>query len=59
MGQGKFKQLLKMLAGDDASKTNRQIIEDSNNAEVLVVTTLRPNKDKTKMYMDIDAIQMV
>ena len=59
MGQGKFKQLLKMLAGDDASKTNRQIIEDANNAEVLVVTTLRPNKDKTKMYMDIDAIQMV
>jgi hypothetical protein len=57
LGQGKFKKLLKQLAetyGTD--KTNREIMEESQNAEVLVVTTLRANKDKTKMYMDIDAV---
>ena len=57
LGQGKFKKLLKQLAetyGTD--KTNREIMEESQKAEVLVVTTLRANKDKTKMYMDIDAV---
>ena len=57
LGQGKFKKLLKQLAetyGTD--KTNRQIMEESRNAEVLVVTTLRSNKEKTKQYMDIDSI---
>lgn len=57
LGQGKFKKLLKQLAEHyGEGKTNRQIMEESQNAEVLVVTTLRPNKDKTKMYMDIDSI---
>jgi len=60
LGQGKFKKLLQMLATTyGADKTNRQIMEESQGAEVLVVTTLRPNKDKTKMYMDIDAVQVV
>lgn len=57
LGQGKFKKLLKQLAetyGTD--KTNRQIMEEAQNAEVLVVTTLRSNKEKTKQYMDIDSI---
>lgn len=57
LGQGKFKKLLKQLAETyGADKTNRQIMEEAQNAEVLVVTTLRSNKDKTKMYMDIDSI---
>ena len=57
LGQGKFKKLLKQLAetyGTD--KTNREIMAEAQNAEVLVVTTLRSNKDKTKQYMDIDSI---
>lgn len=57
LGQGKFKKLLKQLAETyGADKTNRQLVEESQNAEVLVVTILRLNKDKTKMYMDIDAV---
>lgn len=60
LGQGKFKNLLRELAKHfGEGKTNRQIMEDANKAEVLVVTTLRPNKDKTKMYMDIDSIAVV
>lgn len=57
LGQGKFKKLLKQLAEHyGEGKTNREIMAESQNAEVLVVTTLRANKDKTKMYMDIDSI---
>lgn len=57
LGQGKFKNLLKQLASTmEEGITNRQIMENANNAEVLVVTALRANKDKTKMYMDIDSI---
>jgi hypothetical protein len=58
-GQGKFKKLLGALASHYGTATNRATIEAANKAEVLVVTTLRPNKDKTKMYMDIDAISVV
>lgn len=57
LGQGKFKKLLKQLAehfGTD--KTNREVMEESQGSEVLVVTTLRANKEKTKMYMDIDSL---
>ena len=57
MGQGKFKALLKQLAEHyGEGKTNREIMAEAQNAEVLVVTNLRANKDKTKMYMDIDSI---
>lgn len=57
LGQGKFKKLLQQLSeGMTGVTTNREIMDAAQNAEVLVVTTLRPNKEKTKMYMDIDSI---
>ncbi len=60
LGQGKFKKLLKQLAESyGTDKTNREIMEAAQGSEVLVVTTLRANKEKTKMYMDIDSIAVV
>lgn len=56
-GQGSFKKILRQLAehyGKD--KTNREIMADAQGAEVLVVTNLKNNKDKTKTYMGIDNI---
>jgi hypothetical protein len=59
LGQGKFKKLLKQLSESMTGvTTNREIMDAAQNAEVLVVTTLRPNKEKTKVYMDIDSIVM-
>jgi hypothetical protein len=58
LGQGGFKKLLKQLSEHfGEGKTNREIMAEAQNAEVLVVTTLKANKkDKTKVYMGIDSI---
>ena len=53
LGQGKFKELMKSLAEHFGVKSNRELIADANGAEVLVTTSLRKNKDKTKEYTDI------
>jgi len=59
LGQGKFKEIMKAFAAVHGNKKLTELMEESQNSEVLVVTSQRPNKEKTKMYMDIDTIQLV
>ena len=59
LGQGKFKELMKSLAEHFGAKSNRELIAEGNGAEVLVVTSLRANKDKSKYYTDITAMSVV
>lgn len=58
-GQGDFKEIMKSLAAHYGAKSNRELVEASQNAEVLVVTTQRPNKEKTKKYMKIVALEVL
>jgi hypothetical protein len=59
IGQGKFKELLLQLAGENAQgKKLSQLMEDYQNADVAVVTSKRPNKEKTREFMDITSIQL-
>jgi hypothetical protein len=60
--EGKMKELLKPLAAQFGTSTNRETIEASNGAEVLVVTKLRKddrNKDDVKHYTEIVSWQVV
>lgn len=57
LGQGQFKNLMKPLAAHFGAKSNRELIAESEGTEVLVVTSLRQNKDKTKTYTEI--VEMV
>lgn len=60
--EGKMKELLKPLASQFGTATNRETIEASNGAEVLVVTKLRKddrNKDDIKYYTEIVSWQVV
>lgn len=59
IGQGNFKKLLKSLANHYGLKSNRDLIFDAQNAEVLVVTKQRMNKEKTQTYTDIVELQVV
>lgn len=59
IGQGKFKELLKSLAAHYGAKTTRELLTDAQGSEVLVVTDLRSNKEKTKSYMDIVKLQVI
>jgi hypothetical protein len=59
LGQGNFKKILASLASHYGAKSNRALIEESQNAEVLVVTKVRMNKDKTQSYSDIVELQVV
>lgn len=53
LGQGKFKELLAAAAVKFGAKSNRELMEDINGAEFLVVTGLRDNKKKTQKFTDI------
>ena len=57
--QGKFKELLKALASHYGSKSNRELLADSQGAEVAVVIKHRTSKDKTKTYIDVDTMTVV
>jgi hypothetical protein len=58
MGQGNFKKLLKSLADHFGAMSNRELIAAAQNAECLVVTKVRQNKDKTMSYTDIVELQV-
>jgi len=59
LGQGNFKKILTSLAGHFGAKSNRELIADAQNLEVLVVTKQRMNKDKTQSYTDIVELAVV
>lgn len=59
LGQGNFKKILKSLADHFGAKSNRDLIADVQNAECLVVTKVRTNKDKTQKYTSIVELQVV
>lgn len=56
LGQGKFKLIMASAAEKFGAKSNRDLIADCQGSEVLVVTGLRDNKDKTKKFTDIEAL---
>jgi hypothetical protein len=58
LGQGKFKELLASIKEHFGAKSNGALIAEVQNAEVLVVTTVRQNKEKTQSYTDIIALQV-
>ncbi len=59
IGQGNFKKILASLANHYGAKSNRDLIADAQNAEVLVVTKVRQNKEKTQSYTDIVELQVI
>jgi hypothetical protein len=59
LGQGNFKKILASLAGHFGAKSNRELIQEAQNIEVLVVTKTRMNKDKTQSYTDIVELAVV
>lgn len=59
LGQGNFKKILASLASHYGAKSNRELIADAQNAEVVLVTKVRQNKDKTQSYTDIVELMVV
>ena len=59
LGQGNFKKILKSLADHFGAKSNRDLIAEAQNLEVLVVTKVRQNKDKTQSYTSIVELQVI
>lgn len=59
MGQGGFKEIMKVAAEKFGVKPNRELMADLNGCEVLVVTTQRSNKDRTQKYTKLDSIQII
>lgn len=64
--QGNFKEIMKALAAHyGAGKTNRQLLADSEGAEVLLVIKHRKDKNKKQddgsavVYAQIDALEVV
>jgi hypothetical protein len=62
IGQGQFKEIMKSLAATYGAKSPRILMEESNNAECLIVTKVRTDKrDKNdlKFYTDIVSLQVL
>ena len=62
LSEGKFKELLRPLQAHFGTASNRETMEASQGAEVLVVTKLRTDKrdkDDVKYYTDIVSLQVV
>lgn len=61
LGQGKFKELMAILkaqydptSAEGTGKTNRMLMDESNNAEVTIITDTRPDKKvEGRLYTDI------
>ena len=59
IGQGQFKKILTSMAAKFGAMSNRDLINEAKNLEVLVVTKCRANKDKTQVYTDIVELQVL
>ncbi len=55
-GQGKFKQIAKVLAATLNTSTLKDTIEQAAGMEVQVVCKVRQNKDKTQSYTDVTKV---
>lgn len=58
-GQGKFKEVIKPIAAHLGVTSIREALEGSKGMEVVVVTKVRQNKEKTASYMDVVSLQVV
>lgn len=62
IGQGQFKEIMKSLAATYGAKSPRELMAESNGAEVLITTKVRTDKrDKNdlKHYTDIVALAVL
>ena len=59
LGQGKFKEILKVLSAHLGTVRPSEIMEQAKDMEVLVVTKVRQNKEKTASYLDIVSMQVL
>lgn len=55
-GQGKLKQIMKPLAAQFGTTSIKETMEAANEAEVIVTTKVRQNKDKSQSYTDVTKI---
>lgn len=58
-GQGGFKKIVAAMVEHFGPKSNREVIAETQNVEVLVITKQRQNKEKTQSYTDIVELQVV
>lgn len=58
-GQSAFRKIMTSLADHYSAGTNRELMEKSEGSEVLVVTKLRKNKEKTAEFTDIVELQVI
>ena len=58
-GQGKFKEIIKPIAAHLGTSSIRQAIDGAAGMEVVVVTKVRQNKEKTQSYLDIVSLTVV
>ena len=56
-GQGTFKEIMAVLKEKYGQMSNRKLMEAGNGNEMIVITGLRSNKDKTQSFTSIEAIQ--
>lgn len=60
IGQGGFKEIMKSLAAHYGAKSNRDLMADSQGAEVLVTTGLRKDKqDANKKYTTLEKLMVI
>lgn len=60
IGQGGFKEIMKSLAAHYGAKSNRDLMADSQGAEVLVTTGLRTDKqDANKKYTTLEKLMVI
>jgi len=55
-GQGKMKEVMKVLAEACGTKSIKETMEVSKGMEVQVVTKVRQNKEKTQSYTDVTKV---
>lgn len=58
-GQGKLKEILKVIAGHFGPATNKKLIEQTKNLEVLAVTKIRKSKTTDAEYTELVSIQII
>ena len=58
-GQGKFKEAITPIAKHLGTSSIRQAVDGAKGMEVVIVTKIKQNKDKTAEYMDLVSLSVV